>query len=473
MGNSGGLFAQCSFVSPTVDIISVTPTSTGDMCTITFNLGFDINVNSGNKIIFVHLWEEANYPNPMLNYGCNQCQPHAADLQNTVANFSIDDFSTTPQLKPTYGPDPTVANVFYSAPITVQRTTSAVPGATRFYINNISLVIDNACQDYVFKGDAWASNSNNTNSSVQCAMQGIIIGGADPAVTGQIYCANKPPYRRYEFSISTTSTDAQVYYDVYLDNGDKIFQPSQDILIKAVGMNEAISITPGSPYNSGVLTFPVAYQQAAYDNRVLFIQVAKAGASYLALETLDPANCAVLAIKLTDFKGTRLNNNEVEISWTAIETSKNDKYQLEKSINGKDWVTLKEFPATYDNGSKAVYSFIDNNISTTPTLYRIAMHEASGKFYYSPTINIPGNNKAIAYIISPNPSFNNSINIRLSSKEEKVNILITDISGRVLRKLIRLNSGTYMVSNLPSGIYLVKLFSDNESFNVTEKVVIH
>jgi hypothetical protein len=61
---------SCTFVSPTVDIINTQQQANGD-CKIVFNLAFDIITNSGNKIIFVHLWKAANYPNYNYNQAGN------------------------------------------------------------------------------------------------------------------------------------------------------------------------------------------------------------------------------------------------------------------------------------------------------------------------------------------------------------------------------------------------------------------
>lgn len=195
--------AQCTFVSPTVDIIS-TQTS-GANCVINFNLSFDIITNSGNKIIFVHLWKLADYPS--LSYSA---APTATDLSNTVLNIVIDNFGT-PQLLSTYSPAPSIVvqNPSNNPGITLQKVASTTAGADRFIISNVQITTPGACAStFVFKGDAWSSNANSASPAVQCSMLGFSIGLNDPLVSG--FCVSPTPNAAYNFNISTTNASMKL-----------------------------------------------------------------------------------------------------------------------------------------------------------------------------------------------------------------------------------------------------------------------
>lgn len=278
--------AQCTFISPTVDIIS-TQTS-GANCIINFNLSFDIITNSGNKVIFVHLWKLEDYPS--LSYAN---APTAAELSNTILNVVIDNFGT-PTLMSTYSPAPSV-NVQSPAnnpSMTLQKTSSTTPGADRFIISNIQITTPGACAStFVFKGDAWSSNANSASPAVQCSMLGFSAGLNDPLVSGA--CATPVPDAAYNFNISTTSASLQVYYDVYLDNGNGVLDPANDILINSRPISAAVTITPGSPYNSGNLSYPPAYNTLFYSTRKIFVVVAAVGRSYLLSTEINPCGVTV------------------------------------------------------------------------------------------------------------------------------------------------------------------------------------
>lgn len=278
--------AQCTFISPTVDIIS-TQTS-GANCVINFNLSFDIITNSGNKVIFVHLWKLEDYPS--LPYSS---APTAAQLSNTILNIVIDNFGV-PTLLPTYSaaPSVTVQSPANNPSMTLQKVASTTPGADRFIISNIQITTPGACAStFVFKGDAWSSNSNSATPAVQCTMLGFSAGLNDPLVSGA--CVAPVPDASYNFNISTTSASLQVYYDVYLDNGNGVLDPANDILINSRPISAAVTITPGSPYNSGNLSYPPAYNTLFYSTRKIFVVVAAVGRSYLLSTEIAPCGVTV------------------------------------------------------------------------------------------------------------------------------------------------------------------------------------
>lgn len=278
--------AQCTFISPTVDIIS-TQTS-GANCVINFNLSFDIITNSGNKVIFVHLWKLEDYPS--LSYSS---APTAAQLSNTVLNIVIDNFGT-PQLLSTYSPAPSIVvqNPLNNPGITLQKVASATAGADRFIISNVQVTTPGACAStFVFKGDAWSSNSNSATPSVQCSMLGFSIGLNDPLVSG--FCVSPTPNAAYNFNISTTSEPLQMYYDVYMDNGNNIFDPASDILINSVPITSAITISPGNPFNSGTVNYPPAFNTLTYASRKLYVIVGVIGRSYLLSTEIAPCGVSI------------------------------------------------------------------------------------------------------------------------------------------------------------------------------------
>ena len=273
-------FAQCTFLSPTVDIKSTT--TSGPSCTVNLDLSFDIDANNGNKFIFVHIWKEVNYP--ILSPAD---APTAAQLSASVLNIVIDN-NGTPILLSTYTPATTIVvqNPSNNPGMTVVKTAVSAT-VDRFTISNVKITALGACTgSFTYKGYAWSTNSNSSNPKVHCSMPPFELGINDPLVTG--YCVKGFPGSAYNFNISTSSSNMNVYYDVYLDNGDGIFVPSSDILIHSRLIASAITITPTTPFNSGNMAYPAAYDDLSFANRKIFVVVRTVGKSYVLLQAIAP-----------------------------------------------------------------------------------------------------------------------------------------------------------------------------------------
>lgn len=463
LGISKSTKAQCNFISPTVDVTSIQ--SQGSNCMITFNLAFDIVTNSGNKIIFIHLWPTGNYPN--LNYGCNQCQPSAPDLAGTAINMVIDNFNATPVFLNTYGPAPSVPVITpaNNPGLLIQKTASATPGAERFIISNIKVVMPQACNTAItFTGDAWSSNANNNSAVVHCAMEGIQIGTNEPSVTSTVYCGT--PGNTYDFTISTISNTKSVYYDVYLDDGNGTFEPGSDILINSLSSATPITVSPGTPYYSGVLQYPVQYQLPVYNERKLYVVVGAIGQTYFTLNASPAPSCGPLPVSISSFYAKR-SNATVAVSW-----------QTESEINAKEFVLQKKT----DNGfidiatipaknaaTGTQYSYNDNNNSKGTTQYRLKLVDNDASFKYSEIRTVKGLSAASDFIIFPNPSKGDA-KVTITDISEPTTVQLIDNSGRVLKNVLMNNSNTVSFNGLQAGLYMVRIINNNSGESLTKKL---
>jgi len=52
--------AQCQFTNSTLELNSIYTDANGN-CVVNMNLGFEIDLNNGNKYIFIHLWRAQDY----------------------------------------------------------------------------------------------------------------------------------------------------------------------------------------------------------------------------------------------------------------------------------------------------------------------------------------------------------------------------------------------------------------------------
>lgn len=468
--------AQCTFISPTVELNSVTANVNGN-CVVNFDLGFEIDINNGNKIIFVHLWKSSDYVD--FNYA-TQNQPKETNvLANALATIIIDnDLLNNNPAAPasqvflsSYGPDPGIDDNTGPAQ---QQVKDASDGLTynrivvdaanniyRYTISNITLVVPGACSGILsFTGDAWSSNSNATNSSVQCTMEGITFQANDPTISGFRPCSNP---RTYNVGISTQSvTPINITYDVYLDNGDNVFDVASDILL-ANDQGGVHTISASNPYSISNQAYPPYSGSAVYDTRIIWVLVSVAGRSNLTLKGLPDGNCIPLPVKLKSFLAKR-TGAAVQLDWITAGETNNKGFEIQRlAADGTSWVSAGFVAARSVGGNSDAelsYSFIDPNYNKGLSQYRLKQINIDDKVQYSDVRTVSGLAQKETMIVYPNPSTSGAVTLFFREQRSSVQVSVFDISGRQVYIRRQFSGDNLYITGLGRGYYLVKV-TDN------------
>jgi Secretion system C-terminal sorting domain len=181
----------------------------------------------------------------------------------------------------------------------------------------------------------------------------------------------------------------------------------------------------------------------------------------------------VLETHLTNFTAF-LRDNNVLIQWQVHNPGPQDKYEVEMSRDGKEFVGLGEGVHSL-SGSLTSYKFIyapDKNF-TGNLFFRIKRTDNDGKAIYSEirTATVPGSNKA-SYSLYPNPSVN-GINIHfVKTNGGDYEVELINSGGQLnFRKKYSLNQGGSINiewgAKPPTGIYYLKV---KDLKNNTEQV---
>lgn len=184
----------------------------------------------------------------------------------------------------------------------------------------------------------------------------------------------------------------------------------------------------------------------------------------------DWRNVAILPVKLIEFKGV-LNNEQVDLSWKVTEEINMLKYEVERSINGINYVKILETAA---KGSYTEITYLSNDdvskLNTTVVYYRLQMVEQTGDKKQSNVLVFKLSKKNNQVNLFPNPA-NNYFSIQLNSqKSSNAIIKVTDLNGKILitnstkvslgNNVITLNN----ISQLANGIYFVQLITDEKTY---------
>jgi hypothetical protein len=492
--------AQCQFVSPTVELLNTQQDANGN-CIVTFNLGFEIDVNNGNKIVFVHLWRTQDYID--FNY-TNQGQPNETNvLANALATIIIDNNAV--DLNPSapanqvfltsYGPDPGIDDNTGPAILQVKDASdgltytrvvvNAATNVYRYTVNNLSLVLPGACSSQLsFTGDAWSSNANNSNPAVQCSMEGFSFLANDPSIGSAFSCRPVGISNEYSYSVSTNSAHTvQFNTDVYVDNGDDFFESTLDIPV--LSNAGPFTITSGSPYNSGNLTYPAPYSTTApYRTRNLWVVVKNmtvtnntvapptvTSLSNLLLERVfNTCGAVALPISIIDFSGYR-KAEQVILKWTVAETSDMGRFIVQRQTGNSGWQDIATIERNDNN--KTVFEYVDNNRFSDNSFYRIKAISNSDEAGYTKQILIQGiaGTTTNASIV-PNPATNGRLSLNIAAVEGVTTVKVFNLVGQLVRSQTIDKDGTYSFDKLAAGSYFVSLVKDNASIIYVGKAVI-
>jgi hypothetical protein len=162
-------------------------------------------------------------------------------------------------------------------------------------------------------------------------------------------------------------------------------------------------------------------------------------------------------------------NNQVKLSWTTLDELNTSHFVVEHSVDGRSYTAVGEIQAKGNQSVSTEY----NLVHTTPdlgrlNLYRIKEVDIDGKFIYSAIRAVRfEKGRAMAVLATPNPVHD----VLQVTVQERVNILISDMNGRILRKLT-LGAGYHPVDvqSLQKGVYQLSVYRNNELVDVQKLV---
>lgn len=198
-------------------------------------------------------------------------------------------------------------------------------------------------------------------------------------------------------------------------------------------------------------------------------------------ELIDPN--LPLPVALAEFN-SNIIKNDVKLYWKTTEEINNEGFIIERRLSSaSDWTTAGSVTGQGTTNTVHQYIFEDKNLNTGRYKYRLKQTDFNGGMEYFDlnTDVIIGKPKTFSLAQNyPNPSNPVSkINFELPF-DSKVSILVYDILGREVKKLVDENriAGFYSVTfdgtNLASGVYFYRISASGSgaSFVKTMKMVL-
>jgi hypothetical protein len=162
------------------------------------------------------------------------------------------------------------------------------------------------------------------------------------------------------------------------------------------------------------------------------------------------------ALPVEMMRFTAVNKNEtVVLDWSTASEKNNNKFVIERSSDGINWVSIGEVMGAGNTNSATDYTFTDVDPLNGTSYYRLRQIDADGQSSLSKILSVFTSNPLIS--VSPNP-FDDVLTIVTTSKGE-VNVAIHDIQGRLLYEISKeVSDGLLTIyPELASGAYIVKV----------------
>ncbi len=172
-----------------------------------------------------------------------------------------------------------------------------------------------------------------------------------------------------------------------------------------------------------------------------------------------------LPLKFGDIKVFKQNNG-VQVDWVSFTEINVDRYEIERSADGRSFTTAGHVIATGNGTAKKSYSYIDSSPGTGSVFYRIRGVDNDGKPTYSTVVKLVLNQSSNDLVLYPNPAVGKRISFQLGNLDKgQYQVSVYDLNGKhVYRKSLNHTGGPIsqlieLPGNTTKGVYNFRISS--------------
>ena len=168
-----------------------------------------------------------------------------------------------------------------------------------------------------------------------------------------------------------------------------------------------------------------------------------------------------LPVTFTAFTG-RQDGNSVVLEWTTMSENNNDYFEIERSSDGINFVTIGYVEGAGNSNSRIDYSFSDNAPEQGRLYYRLSQVDFDGtREYADKVVTVTFANNKLAVSIVPNPT---SGLFTLQNCGNCGQLVIMTQNGMVVKEFEVTDFNQQInIGDLANGIYIAKYTTDKES----------
>lgn len=194
--------------------------------------------------------------------------------------------------------------------------------------------------------------------------------------------------------------------------------------------------------------------------------------------TSKDAYTTILPVTWISFTAQKGYNNAVNLQWQVANEVNNDHYEVERSTDGVNFVSIGTVASLNGNTQAATnYSFVDKQTAAGTVYYRIQQVDKDGKHSYSSvqTITVSATETASWQVYPTLGRAGGNTALHIKGDVGRIQLALTDISGKIIyqNKLSATVAGQQInvpLNGCTKGIYMLKIMSDKAQS--TEKIVV-
>ncbi|GLR19380.1 T9SS type A sorting domain-containing protein [Portibacter lacus] len=168
--------------------------------------------------------------------------------------------------------------------------------------------------------------------------------------------------------------------------------------------------------------------------------------------TLNSTDFApLLPVSLTSFSGNHFNNN-IELNWVTSLEINNDYFDVQRSANMKDFVTIGKVIGNGNMTRESEYAFTDRNPLAGVNYYRLAQYDFNGDMEFHKVIAVENRSKTSSKVY---PTLAKA-QLNVEVYEESA-LTIRNSQGQLINSQILADSKSINISDFAPGIYYLQL----------------
>ncbi len=171
---------------------------------------------------------------------------------------------------------------------------------------------------------------------------------------------------------------------------------------------------------------------------------------------LSPENA--LPVELASFEGEYMENSRIDLKWSTANERDNDYFEIEKSLDGKQFNSIGRVPGKGFSETTSYYHFADQNPVSGLNYYRLKQQDKGKEFSYSNIISVKVSSRE-ALTLFPNPA-EDRIFLKTSATDRLSKWKVYSIAGNIIKEGVESDLD---ISSLSSGLYFIEVSTSKGS----------
>lgn len=173
-------------------------------------------------------------------------------------------------------------------------------------------------------------------------------------------------------------------------------------------------------------------------------------------------NVDPLPIELVSFRAFASGSSGI-LDWVTASEKNNDRFEIERSSNGIDFVTIGNVSGAGDSAISIAYRFVDTQPLSGINYYRLRQVDFDGKYEYSHIVSLYFE-QASSIAVFPNPA-SKEFNIQMNGYNKNALARLYNAMGQLMDEKFIVGGTlltTFNISALPKGPYYISIMSESE-----------